>query len=700
MRGLNWMGIRNADILVKFRGKWQMLGSTSTVRGNVKGTIVLPIQAIKIDAIRVVVLGANTGSQEDVFYDDDDFARILQIGLYRLNIPYPFADEAVTVRVERGTRGSIGIYRDQLPVKPDNPSSPEYLASLFRHAGYGVTFLDSKALGVAEIFNRRNFDVFVHPYGAPFPVGTLLYQFLGSGGHLITLGGHPFRRALMFSPEGKLADGGYDPGITATVARQADYKLLFREQLGMFYTGYQRFENVAYVKPAPDQNIVKPAFKLNARLEGEAAAALVGERLSLEDGEQLTQEGTFPAYANTARKSFSNVVSGHNNAPFGVGMNHLTGYLFNWPRARWIPLVNAYDRLGRLRGSVISLLGNFRGPYRGSGWIFCGVENEDLFSPQHPEITQALLDSVLYLRTGLVLHDVLPEMDCYYQGEAAKVAVTVENYETAPRRVAVNFQLIPSGSTSPAFERRLDLVIDPGGKQRPSVTWKPQHFDADLYRIRVSLFEGDRQIDLAESAFVVWDPKVIAQGPKVDFQENYFRVGERPELLVGNRTNGFQPHGQVDEDVLGLDRQYAQMHEHGMKVVSPIFFSVYIPGLAWGKPETPAIPPQLQRLMDAQVQLAQRHHLIFAPCIFFIAKHMAMKQPEFSRRITEELGKRYVSVPGIMFYIFDDGGAHTPLQFFQEWTKSVWKGSRVPAANTLCSPRLKDWRWSATAARR
>ena len=394
MRGLNWMGIRNADILVKFKGKWQTLGSTSTVRGNVKGTIVVPIQGIKIDAIRVVVLGANTGSQEDVFYDDDDFARILQIGLYRLNIPYPFADEDVTVRVERGPRGSIGIYRDQLPVKPDNPSSPEYLASLFRKAGYGVTFLDSKALSVPEIFNRRNFDVFLHPYGAPFPVGTLLYQFLGSGGHLITLGGHPFRRALMFSPEAKLVDGGYDPGITTTVARQADYKLPFREQLGMFYTGYQRFEDVAYVKPAPDQSIVKPTFKLNARLEGEVAAALVGERLSLEDGEQLTQEGTFPAYANTARKSFSNVVSGHNNAPFGVVMNHLTGYVFNWPRARWIPLVNAYDRLGRLRGSVISLLANFRGPYRGSGWIFCGVENEDLFSPQHPEFTQALLDSV------------------------------------------------------------------------------------------------------------------------------------------------------------------------------------------------------------------------------------------------------------------------------------------------------------------
>jgi len=674
MRGLNWMGIRNADILVKVKGRWQTLGNSATVRGNVKGTIVLPMQVVKTDAIRVAIVGVNTGSQEDVFYDDDDFARILQIGLYRLNVPYPFTEQNVTVRVERGPRGSIAIYRDQMPVRPENPSSPEYLAALFQKAGYGVTFLDSKALSVAEIFNRGNFDVFVHPYGAPFPVGTLLYQFLASGGHLITLGGHPFRRALMFSPEGKLADGGYDPGITATVGRQADYRLLFREQLGMFYTGYQRFENVAYAKPAPDQQIVKADFKLNAHLEGEVAAALVGERLSLEDGEQLTREGTFPAYANTARRSISNVVSGLNNAPSGVIMGHLNGYLFNWPRARWIPLVNAYDRLGRLRGSVVSLLANFRGPYRGSGWIFCGVQNEDLFSPQHPEFAQVLLDGLQYLRTGLALHDVLPEMDCYYQGEAANVAVTVENYGTAPRRAAVNFQLIPSGSTSPVFERRLDLAIEPGGKQRLSVSWKPQHFDSDLYRIRVSLHEGDRQIDLAESAFVVWDPKIVAQGPKVDFQENYFRVGTRPELLIGSRTNGFQPHGQVDEDVLGLDRQYAQMHEYGMQVVSPIFFSVYIPGLAWGTPETPAVPSQLQRLMDAQVQLAQKHHLVFAPCIFFIAKHMAMKQPEFTRRITEELGKRYASVPGIMFYIFDDGASHTPLDFFRKWTEKCMEG--------------------------
>jgi hypothetical protein len=683
MHGINWMGIRNADVQVKYNDRWETVGGLTSIRANIKGCIILPVPFLKTDAVRVTVLGVNTGNQEDVVYDDDDFARILQIGIYHLQVPYPLTSEDVRVHVERGPRGSIAIYRDDLPIRPANPSSSDYLATVFRQAGYGVSFLDSKALCVPEIFNRENFDVFVDPYGAPFPVETMLYDFLASGGHLITMGGHPFKHALMFSAEGKLVDGGYDPAITTTVARQSDYKLPFREQLGMFYTGYEHFEDVAFVNPAPDQDIVRTPFKVNAHLEGEVAAALVGERLSLEDGERLTKEGTFPAYANSTRKNFANVFGVLNEVPAGANFNYQSGYIFNWPRARWIPLVNAYDYAGRLRGSVLSLLTNFRGPYRGSGWIFCGVENEDLFSPQHPEFTKALLEALRHLGMGLGLHDALPEMDCYYQGEAAKVAVTVENYEPRPRHVAVDFQLMPAGVKSPVFEKRVEMDLSPGANGRPSINWKPPHFDSDFYLIRATLYADNREINTAESAFVVWDPKIIAQGPKVDFHANYFRVGGHSQLVIGSRTNGFQPHGQVDEDVLGMDRQYAEMRDYGMKVFSPIFFSIYIPGLAWGEPETPAVPAQLQRLMDAQVQLAQKHHLIFAPDIFFFAKYMAMEQPEFTRRICEEIGKRYASVPGMMFYIFDDGGANTPLQTFHDWARKCVEGFSSSGRNYL-----------------
>jgi hypothetical protein len=91
-------------------------------------------------------------------------------------------------------------------------------------------------------------------------VESILYDFLSSGGHLITMGGHPFKQVLMVSPKAKLVDWGYDPGITTTVARQADGKVPFREQFGMFCTGYERFEDVAFVKPAPDQDVVTTAL--------------------------------------------------------------------------------------------------------------------------------------------------------------------------------------------------------------------------------------------------------------------------------------------------------------------------------------------------------------------------------------------------------------------------------------------------------
>ena len=76
-------------------------GLWGTIRANVKGTIVHRNAPFKTDEVRVMVLGANTGQQEDVFYDDDDFARILQVGLYRAKNPYPFVDEEVSARVER-----------------------------------------------------------------------------------------------------------------------------------------------------------------------------------------------------------------------------------------------------------------------------------------------------------------------------------------------------------------------------------------------------------------------------------------------------------------------------------------------------------------------------------------------------------------------------------------------------------------------
>jgi hypothetical protein len=661
--------VRNVDLLIKFAGEWLPLGAPASIRANLAGTVVQPLMPLKISALRIVVVGVNTGNQEDVFYDDDELARILQVGLYRLRMPTPYVPEEVTVPLESGPLGRIAIYRDDLPSRFAHSSSPEYLASAFRKAGYGVTFLNTPMLFLPEIFSRKNFDVFIHPYGALFPTGTLLFEFLKAGGHLVTMGGHPFRRGLMYTPTGRLVDAHYDPGITVTVTRPFNYELAYRKQLGMFYNCYRRLDGVAYLKTAPHQSVVSSAVRLEARLEGEVASAFVGERLSLEDGRRLAEQGIYPAYAHAAREGLAHIVSIVNGYPNGVPFDYLDGYVFNWPRSRWVPLINAYDRLGKLQGSVMSLLMNYEKPYAGSGWVYSGVESEDLFSPQHPEFTRALLEALAFVRRSWALHNVESDLDSYRQGEAAKVWAVLDNFRDEPRSASLKFEFIAKGSASPAFEKTVPLALKPGERKRPAAIWQPPHFDSDLYMVRVSLSEGGKEIDRLETGFVVWDPSVLAQGPKVEFRDLYFQSGGRPRFLVGVRSEGIYPHGEIAEDVAVWDQQFAAMHDRGMRVFSPVFFSEYIPGFVWGKEGNPVIPLQLQRLMDAQVQLAQKHGLIYAPCVFFMTRHMAMAQPELSAKVCEELGRRYASVPGIMFYIFDDGAYTTPFDEFRNWSK-------------------------------
>ena len=105
--------------------------------------------------------------------------------------------------------------------------------------------------------------------------------------------------------------------------------------------------------------------------------------------------------------------------------------------------------------------------------------------------------------------------------------------------------------------------------------------------------------------------------------------------------------------------------------------------------------------MDAQLQLAQKHHLIFGFDLFWPTKHMAMMQPEFCHRLCAELGKRYASVPGMIFYMFDDGGvSYTRLQSFRDWTKNNVDGLYSSGRKYVVFAEVSGAPCSGTAAKR
>src|ERR1019366_5783474 len=98
-------------------------------------------------------------------------------------------------------------------------------------------------------------------------------------------------------------------------------------------------------------------------------------------------------------------------------------------------------------------------------------------------------------------------------------------------------------------------------RQRPAAVWQAPHFDSGLYTVRISLSENGKEIDRLETGFVVWDPKVLAQGPKIELRDLYFQSAGHPQFLVGARSEGIYPHGEVAEDVMAWDQQFAVMHD-------------------------------------------------------------------------------------------------------------------------------------------
>ena len=137
-------------------------------------------------------------------------------------------------------------------------------------------------------------------------------------------------------------------------------------QLGVFQADYP-LERARFAAAAPVQAIVRPALQLEGPLEGWAACGVVG-----------------------------------------------------WDTARWLPLLNAYDGYGRLRGAAGAMLRHYAGPWAGSSWAFFGVTNRDLFAPGQPRHGGGLGQPHPLAGPRHLFHLLTTEHSCYRQGEAVK----------------------------------------------------------------------------------------------------------------------------------------------------------------------------------------------------------------------------------------------------------------------------------------
>lgn len=638
--GRNHRAIRDYALLGILDKGWEVI---DRVQNNMQGVMVHPFSPRSLWMLRVLMTATNNGGIEvepHVYGPPEDQAALIQVEAYRLGGVSPVCEETVVVEHEAGQRGRVAVWQEPDIPKGPGHGDPDRLTAFFRGEGYGVSILSAKALCCSEIFSRENFDILVHPYGPYFPLGTCLYDFLESGGHLICLGGPAMGNALEYH-EGRWQPTGWDPGLTMTHGRFCDYFDTVREQIGLYAGRHHTYTHAASAQPA--SNVSAGTLKpIQVELSGASVTANVARRTTEAEDLQLCREGRLEDYWFEIKRTLRN-----NGFRWGDFQDY--SILFARPAARWIPLLFACDRLGRRVGTAAALLHHFEGIYRGSVCLASGVENVDLTECD----TEWLRAGLRRMEQNTVLHDLMPGYDACHPGERIEVSAWVDHLGREPFAGEVRVAVEGLG------EKVVVVNLRPGeGRKVEANFGTPSNHG--LYRIHAVLYKGEEVLDEEESGVVYLDPSRPQEGPAFELRDNYFCLDERPTFIVGARDDGLHQHGQARENPLDWDRQYAQQQAMGMRVSSPVFLNSFMKSYTTGEPAEPLIPEVCLRQHEAQAFLANRRGIIYAPALFFEGRTTAQDMPEIAERQCELVGGRLKAFPAVYFYLYDDGHRTDP----------------------------------------
>jgi len=400
------------------------------------------------------------------------------------------------------------------------------------------------------------------------------------------------------------------------------------DQIGLFDPGY-RLEEVVELRPSAGQSIADPGFTLKADLQGYSAS------------------GVFVGNGNPVRAE---------------------------TYARVVPLLDAFDAVGRRRGAAGVLVRNHRGPYAGSDWAAFGVNNRDLFAPDVSGSGETLLGLVAEMTRGTFLAEVHPGYACYRQGEEVALIASVANHGRRARAAEVRLRVSAGrDETRVAHEATVPCELPPGGRREVSVSWAPERFAEDFYTVRAELLLDGVPTDRLDNAFVVWNEDALQAGPRLAAGNGYLTRNGRATFLCGTGDAGY-PYYAQSENPLVWDDQFRLMRDLGLLYYRCMHFFTAYPS---AKPlETLDDLPQEQlRRLDALVYLAHRHGLGFL-FVNNVGLQLARDDPEDlagRQRALRLLARRYANARGVMFNMdhqefirATDPAAHTAFRRFLE----------------------------------
>ena len=377
--------------------------------------------------------------------------------------------------------------------------------------------------------------------------------------------------------------------------------------------------------------------------------------------------------------------------------------------ARWIPMLEAYDRFGRSRGPAASVMFHYNGHYRGSAWGFWGVDNLDLFTDANSPMSKALAEMAAHVARETYLHNLQTDQRLYRDGETVRVTAVVENRGRIPQNVRIEMHAdeTPFGTPHRLVSIPLKsqtLTLESGASRKIEAEFSPPKFSGDAGLIYAKVEIDGRTIDEMETGYVVDRPEVARSAAPSRMSGNYFTHGNRPLFLFGTDTYSYTYFSAFDNP-LTWARDHRACRDYGIQVYENLQFSR--PGHQLTEADW--------RSFRAMAQLTQKHNLVFMPGML-IGENVAVGAEGLNEQsaLCRSYAQNLHDLPALHYYINGDyqlnlnTNAAEMRTLWNQWLadkyhdrqslERAWGNSNTGAWGDIALPPPNSGRWDDVAA--
>ncbi len=328
--------------------------------------------------------------------------------------------------------------------------------------------------------------------------------------------------------------------------------------------------------------------------------------------------------------------------------------------ARWVPLLQTHDRLGRPRGAAAATLLHYRGHYAGSAWAYFGVDSADLFADADGPTARALRDVARFLVWETYLRNLTTEVRLVRAGEAIRASVAVENRGRRKQELTLRWELKAEDTVAAAASSEIAVRVEPGTSKVVEAAFPPMDGRTDLYRIRAILVADGDTIDELSTGVVFERPDIVRSGPVLRFTGNYFTLNGRPLFLFGTDTYAYTYHSTA-ENPLTWAGEHLASRDIGLDLYENLQYV----------PRDRVLPDKDWRAFRAMAQLTQKHGLVFMPGMLIshnvaVGDELLATQSALCGQYAEQLRE----TPGLLYYL--NGDYRMSLDEHPAAVKALW----------------------------